>query len=393
MTRFRLAATAGSLALSIGLSASPALAQIDGQQIVERMVGQLNAQGLTASAEGVSVSGDDITIATLTIAPAADIDALVFEDTVLEDVAETQDGSYRVGRIAIPAMEHADDDVTVSFEGGAIIGYTIAGPEVTDPVLRGNLYESFLMDGLTVSDEDGPVFSMDSARASMSPYAPGETMQYDMEVAGMVADMSTLDDAQARQTMAALGYETLRGSMQGTGSWNAETGRMTLDPVTISVDDAAELTMRMDFSGYTAELIGALQDMQRQMDEQNMDAMNMAMLGLMQQLEVNAISFSLDDRSLTNRIVDFVAAQQGVDRAGVVAMAKGMLPLGLAQLRAPEFAAEVTAAVGTFLENPQSLTISADPENAVPMAQLTAAAMSSPQTLIDILRVSVTANQ
>ena len=159
-----------------------------------------------------------------------------------------------------------------------------------------------------------------------------------------------------------------------------------------SVDDAADLNLTMDIGGYTPELVGAMQDMQAQMAGQSEEQMGMAMLGLMQQLEINALAIEIDDNSLTNRILDFVAEQQGMNRQNVVAMAKGVLPLGLAQLQDPEFAANATAAIGSFLDDPQSLRVAAEPTNPVPLAQLMAAAMSAPQMLIKTLAVTITAN-
>jgi hypothetical protein len=117
------------------------------------------------------------------------------------------------------------------------------------------------------------------------------------------------------------------------------------------------------------------------------------MLGLMQQIEINAISIEIRDDSLTNRILDFVGEQQGMNRANVIAMAKGVLPIGLAQLQDPAFAAEATAAIGQFLDDPGTLRIAAEPTSAVPVAQIMAVAMSAPQALISTLAVSITANR
>jgi hypothetical protein len=52
----------------------------------------------------------------------------------------------------------------------------------------------------------------------------------------------------------------------------------------------------------------------------------------------------------------------------------------------------VSAAVNTYLDKPGSLTISAEPANAVPFPMIMGAAMGAPNTLPNVLGVKVTAN-
>ena len=53
----------------------------------------------------------------------------------------------------------------------------------------------------------------------------------------------------------------------------------------------------------------------------------------------------------------------------------------------------VTEAVNTYLDNPGNLTISAEPENPVPFPMIMGAAMGAPNTLPDVLGVTVEANR
>ncbi len=68
----------------------------------------------------------------------------------------------------------------------------------------------------------------------------------------------------------------------------------------------------------------------------------------------------------------------------------GSLPLALAYLQNAEFQAQVTAAVKNFLENPKSLRIAIAPPAPVPATQILGAAMGAPQTLPQVLNLSVT---
>ncbi|RKF06260.1 hypothetical protein DEM25_011520 [Oceaniradius stylonematis] len=385
--------SASAIALTMTAFAPPALADIDGADVFEQLATQFALQGIKLEAAGVQTNGDDVAIAGLKMRATPETDPFPLGDYVLENVTEADGGSYLVDRIAIAPISQTTDGVTVEFEGGEINDYLIAGPQVSDPILRSGLFESAQAGALTISDAEGTIFSMEGASTTMDGYEPGGVMTFDANVDGMVADMTKLPEAQARETMAALGYEELRGTVTSKGSWDTGTGRLALDEMIYDVDDAASLEMTFDIGGYTPELVGAMQQMQLQMAEQNSEAMNMAMLGLMQQIEINAISIEIRDDSLTNRILDFVGEQQGMNRANVIAMAKGVLPIGLAQLQDPAFAAEATAAIGQFLDDPGTLRIAAEPTSAVPVAQIMAVAMSAPQALISTLAVSITANR
>lgn len=393
MITFRSALSLPTAALAWAAIATPALADIDGDMVFEQLVAQIALQGITLSADGVETNGTDVEIAGLKIEVAPDADPFILGDHVLQNVSEVDGGSYRVEQIAIAPISHSEDGISIAFAGGQISNYLIAGPDVTDPILRSGLMNSASIGALTVSDGDGTIFSMDGATATMDDYAPGGTMTFVSNVDGMVANMTKLPEAEARETMAALGYEELRGDITSNGTWDLGSGRLTLDEMKFNVDDAAALDITFDLGGYTPELVGAMQQMQAQMGGENPEAANLAMLGLMQQIEINAIAIEIDDNSLTNRILDFVGQQQGMNRANVIAMAKGVLPIGLAQLQDPAFAAEATAAISAFLDNPQNLRIAAEPEAAVPVAQIMAAAMTAPQSLIQALAVTVTSNQ
>ncbi|MEO1749986.1 MAG: hypothetical protein AAFR27_15475, partial [Pseudomonadota bacterium] len=109
-------------------------------------------------------------------------------------------------------------------------------------------------------------------------------------------------------------------------------------------------------------------------------------------LEIQGAAITVTDASLTNKLLEFFGQQQGTNADGMRAFAKGMLPLGLAQLQSPEFAAKATAAIGNFLDNPGTLVIEAQPAQAIPVMQLAAPLMSgNPAALIDALSLDIRA--
>ncbi|WP_018687531.1 hypothetical protein [Ahrensia kielensis] len=376
----------------ISTFATSAFAAIDGQTVLDRLAAQLELQGITVNADSVSVEGgDDVVLKGVTL-KYAETDSVKIDSFILQDVIEAPNDGYIVGRIGVPGFETNDDDVKFSFGGVIIEGYFIAGPNETDPILKGSFYRNAVSAPIKISRNGKTIFSAGKSSATISDYQPGGKISSDMVIEDLFIDFTATGDAKTIETMKALNYEQINGTLEAKGTWDLGNGDLILDPMIISAEDAADLTFRFEVGGYTTQLATAMQEMQKA-NKDNDQQMGLAMLGMMQQLDINSASITIDDKSLTGRLIDFFGAQQGMNRESTVAFAKGMLPLGLAQLGDPDFAAKASAAIGQYLDNPKSLTISAAPASPVPVAQLIAAATSNPASLISALSLKLEANK
>jgi hypothetical protein len=121
-------------------------------------------------------------------------------------------------------------------------------------------------------------------------------------------------------------------------------------------------------------------------------AQGLAALGLLQQLTFHSAAISVDDDSLTGRVLAYVARNQGMKPADIANQAKAVLPFLLLQLNNPELTAQATQAVSAFLDDPKNLTVSARPAQPVPFAMLMATAMMAPADLTRSLGLTVSAN-
>lgn len=392
MTEHRiLISTAAAGALLFSLSAG-AQADVSAEAVIDGLKRQLSLQGMEFSAESAEMRGNDVMLSGVAITAKEADNKFTIDQILLEDVEEAGNGAFVVGRAALPSFGNESNGYTVAFEGAAFEGCYIAGPDETDPIAKGGICRNIEVGGLTVGKDSTPAFQLDGISVAMSPYEPGGTMDYDIKVKDFTVDFTQVNDPKAQATMSQLGYTTLTGRVNATGQWNAGNGDATMTQ-SIVLDDAATLNIDFAVGGYTPELIAAMQEMNKQMQDQSDEAMGLAMMGLMQQLQIGQVTVELVDDSATGKILDFVAKQQGSTREGVVAMAKGTLPFALAQLQNPDFAASVTAAVGSFLDNPGSLKIAALPASPVPVAQIMGAAMAAPQSVIGVLNLKVTANE
>jgi hypothetical protein len=109
-------------------------------------------------------------------------------------------------------------------------------------------------------------------------------------------------------------------------------------------------------------------------------------------IELHTLTVRYDDKSLAGRVLDFLAKQQGISREEYAQQIAGALPFLLASLNNPAFQNEVASAIGTFLQDPKSLTVKMQPESPVSGSEIMGIAGSAPQTLPDRLKASITAN-
>jgi hypothetical protein len=387
--------SATALALLTGIPTVAGAA--DAQKVADAVKAQFEGQAaLQVTIGSATAEGDDVVLNDLVLGPK-DAEPLKVGSVRLEKVSETDGGGFLIGRIAAPEFSSEEEGMKIFFGGASLENLTIAGPGETDPIKKLLLTTGGTIGKVTVSSADGEIFAMNGANYTMSPYKPGETMNFAMSFDGIATDFTKVPDEKTRKAMADIGYDKLTGKITYAGTWNTTDGRMTVDDMSYIVDNAAALKMTFDISGYTPAFVASIQEMNKQMaaagnNEQAAQAQGLAMLGLMQQLTFNSATIRVEDASLTGKLLDYTAKQQGTDRATIVNQSKGALPFLLAQLQNPEFAQKITEAVSAYLDNPKSLTVKAAPPAAVPFAQIMAAGMSAPQTIPQVLGVTVTAN-
>jgi hypothetical protein len=259
------------------------------------------------------------------------------------------------------------------------------------------MYEKANLATVSVRQADKQLFSMNNLHIDITPPKDGAAMEFSGAAEKFTADLTAVKDADAKKVIDELGYGALDGNLEMAGSWQPSDGRLDLSQMDISVGNAGTLGTTFSLGGYTPDLVKALQDMQKKMATQpkgaDNSAMGLAMLGLMQQLTFHEAAIRFEDDSLTGKVLEYIAGQQGKKPADIANQVKAIVPFLVAQLNDPELMKSATEAVTAYLDDPQSIEIRAAPENPVPFALLMAGAMASPQSLPKTLGVTVVANQ
>ncbi len=367
----------------------------DAAAVAERLKASLAAQDVDIDWAGVTGDASSMVLEGVTIKPAGQKDGLAVGNVTLENVSEAN-GGYVAATVTTEAYRRQEKDAEISISPIVFHDLTIPAPDSTQPFGPLLLYKSAEIDNVTLKVGDKTAFAMDDMRADITPPADGAAMEFSGGARKFNADLTLVKDPKSKDVINALGYSTISGNFEMAGSWQPSDGKLELSKYDITVDDAGTFGIAFSLGGYTMDFIKSVQQMQKNMAEQpegaDKSAQSMAMLGLMQQLTFNSASIRFGDDSLTNKVLDYAGKQQGMSAKDIANQAKAVVPFGMAQLNNPELTAQVSAAVGQYLDNPGSLEIAAVPPAPVPFALIMAGAMANPADLTRTLGVTVKAN-
>lgn len=379
----------------VGLAA-PAFA-LDGADLVAKFNAASAVNGTTITYDGADVDGDTLTLSNVALKTVGSDKDLKIGEVTLEGIEEYEDGGYYVETVSLPDVDLSQAEGSLSVKDIAIGGVTIpANPNggTIDDML---LYESASTGPVTVTAKGKQVFALESIDANLNRQESDTGFDFDAALKGVKADLSDVEDAKAKDAIQKLGLTTLAGEMTMKGSWEIASGNIALDEYALDFANVGRLNMTFNISGYTLEFIKAIQEAMKAQEanpnkEEANQALGLSMMGLMQQLTFNGASVRFDDASITKRVLDYVAKQQGTTGDQLAQSLKGLVPIMMAQLNVPELQNQVSAAASAYLDQPKSLTISAKPEKPVPFPMIMGAAMGAPNTVPSVLGVKVTAN-
>jgi hypothetical protein len=363
----------------------PAAAQ-DTDAVVDRLQELMAELGTNVAWEATEADGDDIILTGVTVSEGGE--TLALGDIRLSGISEIVDG-YRIEEMSMENYVFGDDDGSFEIDGVLLSG-VILPDEGTGEAYGGMFfYERAEVAEMRATVAGEEVFLLTNLNATTTPAGNGEPMRFSGGAEHFEADLSGVEDDVTGDVIQRMGYEQITGRLDMDGSWEPSDGRIAFTQFDLTIDQGGTLGFTFDISGYTPDFVRALGELS---PDANDSASAMAMMGLMQQLSLHGAEISFRDDSLTERVLAIFAEDQGMRPQDVVNQAKAFLPFMLAQMNAPQLGTMVADAVSEFLDNPQSIRITASPEQPVPFALLMAGAMGSPQALADQIGLEVVAN-
>ncbi|MGY6708505.1 MAG: hypothetical protein ACXIVF_09265 [Rhizobiaceae bacterium] len=362
----------------------------DMDAVLERLQVLLAEQTIDLDWENAAIDGDSILLTGVTVAvPEGETD---IGDIELSGISEIADG-YRIERMSMESYVFGDAEGTLEIDG-VLLGGVVLPHEGAGEAFGGIFfYEEALMAQLRALVDGEEMFVLNNLNASVTPAENGQPMTFVGGAESFEADLSTIEDDTTSDVVERMGFEQLTGRFDTSGSWDPEEGRLVFERLDLTIDQGGMLGLAFDIGGYTTEFVRSLNELQRALAASEDDAAGgMAMMGLMQQLSLNSADIYFHDDTLTQRVLELFAEDQGMRPQDVVNQAKAMLPFMLAQIGAPQLGTMIADALSDYLDDPQSLRVSARPDEPVPFALLMAGAMASPQALAEQIGLEVVAN-
>lgn len=373
---------------------------LDGEDMMKKLSAAYATYGTQITFD--SASTDDTTVVAKGVKLKVDntekpVD-LPLGDVTFNDVEEADDGGYYAGSVTFQNVDMSKDGGRLTVKDIQIDGLSIPGTPSVDSIDGMILYESAHTGAIVFEQGGKRVFQVEKIESNVEIADDSATIGSDTSFSGIWADLSDVKDPKGQETINKLGLTNINGNIAVKGSWAAKTGKIDMTEFSIDARDIGKINLSLSMSGYTQQLMKAIQDATKAAaanpDKKAGDAaLGMTMMGLLQQLSFNGASLRFDDASITKRLLDYFGKEQGVTGDQFAQSLKGMVPIMMAQLNVPDLQNQVSAAVTKFLDDPKNIEIKAAPAAPVAAPMIMGAAMGAPQTLPQVLGVSVNANQ
>ncbi|MCD7058895.1 hypothetical protein [Pelagibacterium xiamenense] len=402
-TRISHLALAGA---ALALTATPAFA-LEATGFADKLVEVSRFMGVSLDYGSATAEGDTITLANFTLAVPGEDLVVIPGEIVFEGVVETPDGGYTAERATIADIAFTDEDegITLTFVDILAEGISLPAEITMDTMIdvSMDLYDRVSAGPLTVAKEDGTeLFAIDTMEAWVENAAADGGITTGYRIAGVRADLSAFDDAEAQEVISAFGIAQFGAELSGEGTWWPDTGRAEMTDMSIVLDELGSLSMNFAVEGYTRELyrelmkinlkMAELSEAGEEIDEAQMERLSQSMLAEFAALKLDSASIRYNDASLFMKALDFAAAEQGLDGATFAQGLKFTVPMLLAELDNANFSEMVSGAVNAFIDDPQNFEIAAEPAQPVGVEEFMGVE-DDPMLLIDLLNLQVRANQ
>lgn len=398
MNSFSLGLKSLVLAGAVSALSVSAAHAVEAADAAKRLQDLLAHQQLQLSFGAATADGDDIVLSDARLSWPDASDALELGDVTLSDVTEQGNGDYRIGRLFIDTILQQDDNSTVEINDLSLEGLVLPRDLDNDPFGGASRYDRMEIKSIEVDLNDQDLLWVENLTSTAS-VTPEGAIESTAAVSSFTLNLFALDDEEDDEefvdTLQAIDYDELYGRFEMTGRWNPTDGRLTVSKFELLLDDAGTLNVTADFAGYTMEFMKSLRELMPEGDVSGdaAAAQGMAALGLLQQLTFHGLSVRFDDESLTGRLLNQIADENGVEPDDLITETQSLIEAQLGPFAGDAFAKSTAQAVATFLKDPKNIEIAAKPAAPVPFFMLGAAIMGAPAALVTQLGLSVTANQ
>ncbi|KAB2714120.1 hypothetical protein F9K88_00540 [Brucella intermedia] len=386
----RVLAAGTALSLVFGSAAMAA----DANAVAERIKALYAKQGGELSFANVQASGSDIVLQGTKIKlPTIGEKETAIGDVTLQNVQDAPDGGYSIEQVTVPDLAlggETDKNDKAEMKGLALQNVHIPSEKAKGPLDSIVMYDKLKVDEILFGTPGKDGATVKGFDLSLDTTNKAEKIGYVWTIANIDATF----EKGGKNPLAPLDMNTFNGSLTSKGSWSPTSGDTSLDQLELEAKELGKINITGSLGGYDLAFLEAVQKTQENMSkaDADKDAAGLAILGLAEQLNLKNLSIRFDNDTLTQKVLDYYAKQQGADGKQLGEQMKMMVPLMATQLKNPEFAQQLKVAADKYFTDPKSLTISASPDQPVTFASIVATASLDPTKIIQLLKISVDAN-
>jgi hypothetical protein len=184
----------------------------------------------------------------------------------------------------------------------------------------------------------------------------------------------TPKNAKMIATLQELDLMTMVLNIDGSGSWNRETGLLNISRYDFELEDGATFGMSARISGYTEDVArqfsSAINAMNAETDPNKKNALALQTLAFLAGLSFERMELILNDQSLLDRVVNLQANKLKQEPEQIKGLVGPMTTILLTPYNIPEIASQASAALGTFMQGNKKLTVTAEPVNGLAITEM-----------------------
>lgn len=324
--------------------------------------------------EDISLRGPDFT---------ASLDEIVTEDVSSSGIARAQiadlalasaEGRFSLDSVELTGLAFPDAEAFLAI---AALAEAELQPTTAQMLAITPTFERLRIDDLEIASAQTGRMALDLMDLRFDDHVNAIPTRAELSVSGLEVPAAMMPDERSQMVLAALDVDPLQ--LDGDLS-------LTFD----ETSERLSLAHEMDAPRIgRLSLSGALTSVPRRLFE-DPDAAP-ALFGL---ASIDRLEMRYDDAGLTAFLLDMIAQQSGISAAelaaGLAAQARILIA---SRLSDPRLADEVAGTINAFLADPRSLSLSVRPPTPIAIAQVIGAAMAAPQSLPQLLNLTVSANE
>ncbi|SNZ08024.1 hypothetical protein [Cohaesibacter gelatinilyticus] len=334
-------------------------------------MGKLQAQGRGDSKDPEapqSVSMDGFLLSDLSDKGLAEL-AITNLDVKAKKIKQASLGRFAITNVEFPTYEAIK----------AVTKATMEGREpTTEQYARAMPPRAEIgLEGLAFDDDQGSKVAAEKIHLAIKTEGLAVPTHVSLKTDKLTLSRSMLGHPLAQTLMAQLNMNELTLNQSIALNWNPSDESFRIDPLTVDLTNIAKLDGAIGVGGIKKAYLANPQKAQQAMATAS----------------ILPAELKLQDQGGLPQLINLAGLMSGMSPDQLQTMAPAQIEAILGAYTTPKFAKHVASQVGTFLQDPQSLRIILAPSNPVPVAQILGVIATAPQSLPDILKIGVAANQ